>query len=783
MRFRSKKPRRYLRRLPLAYQLGERLSQMTDHYLLMSATPHKGDPANFCLFLELLDKDVYGDVKSLEEAMQRNVAPFYLRRTKEALVTFPDPETGEVKKLFTNRRVETIEFQIDNEEEDFYDALTRYVEDQSIKAAQDDSARGRALGFTMAMLQRRFASSIYAVRRSLERMKDKREKILENPQAYRQEQINKKLPDDFDELTETEQQRILNDLESVVASIDPNDLRDEIAQLTRLITLALELEKREIESKLVKLKEVITQAGIFADSNMKLLIFTEHKDTLDYLVGKLRAWGLSVTQIHGGMKIGDRDTPNTRIYAEREFRESCQVLVATEAAGEGINLQFCWFMINYDIPWNPIRLEQRMGRIHRYGQEKDCLIFNFVATNTREGRVLWKLFERIHAIETDLDPERTGKVFNVLGDIFPANQLERLIREMYAHNQTEDQIKARIVEQVDKKHFDQITDSALEGLAKRELNLSKLIGKTSEAKEKRLVPEAIADFFLQAAPLAGIEPKEVKKVPGTYRIGKLPRTLWGIGNELEGKYGKLGREYKTIAFDQKLLQDDPTLEWVTPGHSLFETVRENVSRQTQEALERGSIFYDLKRSQPSRLDVFSAAIADGKGRTLHKRLFVVETSLTGEMYVRQPTIFLDFAVPNNPVTPPEDSSLPNRQVVEQTLLEKALQPFLAQTQTQRQKEISTIEHHLEISLNTIIDRVQCQFADLLMQKESGSTEAGLEGRLQQFENRLFELNGRLESRREELQQEKNCTIGDIRHYGRAGVYLILTVILLKWQGW
>ena len=130
---------------------------------------------------------------------------------------------------------------------------------------------------------------------------------------------------------------------------------------------------------------------------MKLLLFTEHKDTLDYLVGdgkdgrplgKLREWGLSVTQIHGGMKIGDRDTPGTRIYAEREFRESAQVLVATEAAGEGINLQFCWLMINYDIPWNPVRLEQRMGRIHRYGQEKDCLIFNFVATNTREGRVL-----------------------------------------------------------------------------------------------------------------------------------------------------------------------------------------------------------------------------------------------------------------------------------------------------------------------------------------------------------------------------------------------------------
>ena len=253
---------------------------------------------------------------------------------------------------------------------------------------------------------------------------------------------------------------------------------------------------------------------------MKLLLFTEHKDTLDFLagdgkdgrpLGKLVKWGLSVTQIHGGMKIGDRDTPGSRIYAEREFRESCQVMVATEAAGEGINLQFCWFMINYDIPWNPVRLEQRMGRIHRYGQEKDCLILNFVSTNTREGRVLQKLFERIKKIEDDLDPKRMGTVFNVLGDVFASNQLEKMLRDMYARNLTEDVIKSRIVEQVDTDRFRKIAHSALEGLAKRELNLSAILGKSAEAKERRLVPEVVEDFFLQAAPLTGVYPKEIQK--------------------------------------------------------------------------------------------------------------------------------------------------------------------------------------------------------------------------------------------------------------------------------
>ncbi|GAF88972.1 unnamed protein product, partial [marine sediment metagenome] len=274
-----------------------------------------------------------------------------------------------------------------------------------------------------------------------------------------------------------------------VASVDPVELRKEILQLTKLVNQAKRLEQREIESKLTKLKAVLTEQGIFADSKMKLLLFTEHKDTLDFLTGKLRDWGLSITQIHGSMKIGNRDVPGSRLCAEREFREEAQVLVATEAAGEGINLQFCWFMINYDIPWNPVRLEQRMGRIHRYGQEKDCLILNFVSTNTREGRVLAKLFDRLKQIERDLDPARTGQVFNVLGDIFPANQLERMIRDMYARNLTEAVIKDRIVDEVDIERFRKITNSTLEGLAKRELNLSALIGKRAEAKERRLVPE------------------------------------------------------------------------------------------------------------------------------------------------------------------------------------------------------------------------------------------------------------------------------------------------------
>ena len=762
----------------LAYQLGENLSERTDHYLLMTATPHKGDPKNFCLFLRLLDKDVYGDVSSLEKAMEERQAPFYLRRIKEALVTFPDPDTGEAKSLFTRRNVKTVPFQIDDEELDFYDSLTRYVEDQSIKAASDDSARGRALGFTMAMLQRRFASSIYAVRKSLERMKAKREKILENPEAYRQEQLNKRLPEDFDDLTEEMQEEILAELEDVVASIDPEALREEIIELGKLADQAKVLEAREIESKLLKLKEVIIENGVFADPKMKLLIFTEHKDTLDFLVGdgkdgrpygKLREWGLDITQIHGGMKIGDRNTPGSRIYAEQEFKDTCQVLVATEAAGEGINLQFCWFMINYDIPWNPIRLEQRMGRIHRYGQDKDCLILNFVSTNTREGRVLEKLFARIEQIEDDLDPKRTGKVFNVLGDVFPANLLEKMIRDLYTRNLTEDVLKDRIVEEVDTARLRRITESTLEGLAKRELNLSAIVGKSEEAKERRLVPEVIEDFFVHAAPIAGMTPKVDKLKPHIYRIGRLPRTILPYGESLEPCFGKLGKEYKEIVFSKNYLQSDPTLEWVTPGHPLFESVRSVVSDKTQSDLERGSIFFDIHRNEPALLDAFSAEIRDGRGNILHKRLFATQTMMDGRISIRQPTIFLDLVPAPKGTEIPDQTGLPDRNLIESALIKDALMPLLEEVQLDREREIKTISEHMEISLHTLIDKVQCQYADLFNQKEEGSADAGLEGRLKIAEDRLDDLNNRLERRREELQMERNCTIGNIQHMGSAWV--------------
>ncbi|OUJ69895.1 helicase-related protein [Hymenobacter crusticola] len=767
-----------------AYQLGEALSKRTDHMLLMTATPHKGDKKQFQLFLKLLDQDVYADVASLDEAIRQNEAPFYLRRVKEALVTFPDPETGQVKSLFTKREVKTIGFQIDGAEWDFYQGLTRYVEEQSSLAAADDNhARGRAVGFTMAMLQRRFASSLYAVRRSLERMRERREEILKDPEAYRRRQILNRTPDNFDELPDEEQETLLEMLEAAVLAQDPAVLRQDIAALTRLSKQARQLEEQEIGNKLVRLKELLTQQNIFNDPKMKLLIFTEHKDTLDYLVGdgedgrplgKLISWGLNTTQIHGGMKVGDRNTPGTRIHAERAFKEEAQVLVATEAAGEGINLQFCWLMVNFDIPWNPIRLEQRMGRIHRYGQEKDCLIFNFVATNTREGRVMTKLFERLSQIENDLDPNHTGKVFNVLGDIFPSNLLEKMLREMYVRNyETEDPILARIVDVTDTARFREITNSTLEGLAKKELNLSAILGKSAEAKERRLVPEVIQDFFLQAAPLQAITVKEARGTAGIFSLGRIPRQLWARGEQNEGRFGVLGHEYGTVAFAKEVVAKDATLDWLTPGHPLFEVVREETVEQFQADLRRGAVFYNLQATEPQKLDVFAASIIDGRGHVLHKRLFVLATSpSTSTITLKQPTIFLDIvpAPAEAAAMVPATHNLPSRAALEQHLVQDALSVFLAEVQADRQREVSVVERHLELSLNELIHKQNLRLIEYQQQEErDGSLPNHLAGLKTQTLNRIQELQNRLDQRRRELARERHCTVASPQHLGTAWV--------------
>jgi hypothetical protein len=330
-------------------------------------------------------------------------------------------------------------------------------------------------------------------------------------------------------------------------------------------------------------------------------------------------------------------------------------------------------------------------------------------------------------------------------------------------------IEARIVRDVDPDRFRKITSSTLEGLAKRELNLGALVGKSAEARERRLIPEIIEDFFTAAGPISGIHPKPVQRDGHVYRVGKVPRTLLAIGERLEPRFGRLGREYQKIVFDKALLPTDPTLEWVTPGHPLFEAVREDVTDRVSDDLKRGTVFYDLQAKAPVLLDVFGASVKDGRGNTISRRLFVVQATEHGALTIRQPTYFHELAPAPAGTPAPGDRALPDRARVEQALVERALNPFLAEISAQRTREVETIARHLEISLGELIHRANLSLAELENRRVQGETVPGLEGNIAQAEAHLDELNSRLERRRAELAMECHLAIGDIEHLGRAWV--------------
>ena len=238
---------------------------------------------------------------------------------------------------------------------------------------------------------------------------------------------------------------------------------------------------------------------------------------------KLQAWGFRAGNIHGGMNPGSREEPGTRIYVEQQFKDGdIQVLVATEAAGEGINLQCCHILFNFDIPWNPNRLEQRMGRIHRYGQRSDCLIFNFVATNTIEGKVLERLLSKLQEIRDALDDD---SVFNVIGEILPATQVERVLRDYYAGRLGDADLEDRLLKDVDEKHFRDICQTALEGLASKKLNLDMLVERRAKAQERRIVPETISRFLSESAKNASLTLRPVNNQIHTFDPGPTPAPL------------------------------------------------------------------------------------------------------------------------------------------------------------------------------------------------------------------------------------------------------------------
>ena len=588
------------------YRLGELLRDSADNLLLLTATPHKGDPHNFTLFLQLLDRDAYADVKSIREAMERRRAPFYLRRTKEAMVYFPERQadgTWAAQPVFTKRITRTVDFAMDGDEFTLYEEVTRFVKRQSARAAaQGDDRRARAVGFLMSLYQRRLASSAHAMRQSLENRARRLEDGLKQAQDLARS-APPEIPDleELEELEDAERERLERMLEAVTLAGNAEEVRGEIAELRGLAERAMSVVGSEAEAKLTKLREILQEQGFFEDADQQLLIFTEFKDTLDYLIDRLKAWGFRVGSIHGGMKPGSRDEPGSRLYTEQQFRDGgIQILVATEAAGEGINLQCCHVLFNYDIPWNPNRLEQRMGRIHRYGQRFDCLIFNFVAANTIEGRVLQRLLSKLQEIRDALDDDA---VFNVVGEVLPAAHVERVLRDYYAGRLGDADLEDRLLRDVDEERFRTICQTALEGLASKGLNLAMLVERRARAQECRVVPETIARFLSESAGVASLALSPARGLPHAFDPGRTPTALKKYEREPDWRQPELPSRYPRLSTDRDTAEAH-NLEWVTPGHPLFEALRRHSLEVGQEAFAKGACFYSLEHDTPTRLDFY-----------------------------------------------------------------------------------------------------------------------------------------------------------------------------------
>lgn len=593
------------------YFLGETLSDISNHILFLTATPHRGDPENFRLLLDLLEPGLFANERILEESVQNKENLLVLRRLKEDLKDFDG------RPLFPPREVRTLAYNMSSDEVDLYNEVTKYVGNQFNKALGKDK---RNVTFAMMILQRRLASSVYAIRRSLERRLKRLTDIYEQGIS-----IQKDIEYDEDYLEDLEESKRWDleeeMLEKLTSSETMEELKEEIDTIKALINRARDVENKGVETKLNELKRVMEEAR-----EAKILIFTEFKDTLEYLVKKLKEWGYSVASIHGGMNMDER------IKAEHEFNYgNVQVMVSTEAGGEGINLQrSCWLMVNYDIPWNPNRLEQRMGRIHRYGQKHEVHIYNMVANNTIEGRILNRLFAKLLEIKKQLGNDR---VFDVINDVLKDVSLKDLIMKAIANPRTLDDILENIETIPDEDAIKRVKEAVLESLATKHIDLSRILSDQRKAKENRLAPEYVEEFFVRAARKLGIK---IEKREDAWQIVSIPFEIRNVTYEFKQKFGEVYREYPRISFDKDKASN---AEFVFLGHPLLEAVMGEIEKRYS---NRYASFIDPDGRLDGYIWFMDVQAKDGKNEIAGKRLFAVyEDSKNNFSYVN-PSILWDL---------------------------------------------------------------------------------------------------------------------------------------------
>ena len=577
------------------YELAEQIAAQQRNLLLLTATPHMGkDDAYYFLWRLLLPEHLAAQ-KAFARLTDQEKSKHLLRRMKEEMVTFDE------KPIYPPRLSRTIAYPLKQgevSEQSLYDAVTAYCEKYFDLAGQYNRSAAK---MAMMVLQRRLASSTFALLQSLIRRAEKLQITLRSLQDGKLsteglERTQVKLSDvdireektgDEEEFVEgkEEAEKVDEDLERATASRSIAELETEISHVQNLVELAWKVYNLKAESKFEKLWEALQE---YQDT--KVLIFTEHRDTMTFIIERLEALGFTdkVAQIHGGMK-----------YSEREeqvefFRDpnGAQYLVATDAAGEGINLQFCWLMVNYDIPWNPARLEQRMGRIHRYKQTRKVILLNLVAEDTREGRVLKVLLEKMQKMREELNDD---KVFDVIGQQFSQISLKELITKAVTENQTDASIQT-INTQFTLENIQKQFEGQQKSVASSEVK--RLLTNVQEQKESaetlRMLPAYVRSFFEDAAPLLSCRIKGDVET-----IFKLSRCPTSVQKAIDGYPSHL-RDRLTFSRELALPagSEKPEAIFLHPGEPIFDATRTHFLEKSNAEGKRGAIYFDPQTDEP-----------------------------------------------------------------------------------------------------------------------------------------------------------------------------------------
>lgn len=629
------------------YRLGELLGTLTRHFLLMTATPHNGKQEDFQLFLKLLDADRF-EGRFRDGVHQVNVSDLMRRMVKEDLMTF------EGRPLFPERKAYTVDYELSDQEEALYDAVTEYIRSEFNRAEQLEGGYKNTVGFALTILQRRLASSPEAIYQSLKSRRQRLENRLREETDHFLRAQEDHDEEDFEDLSASEREEDEEDFEDLPAS----EREEKEAEFIDGATAALSIE--ELGEEIGTLRGLETQADRVRDSGRdrkwnelrklfdapemknpdgtqrKLIIFTEHLATLDYLIENLQTLFSpdAIVTIHGSIR------PEERRKVENRFRNDPNVLilVATDAAGEGINLQKAHLMVNYDLPWNPNRLEQRFGRIHRIGQNEVCHLWNLVAGQTREGAVYKRLLEKLQTASDALD----GQVFDVLGKLFQETPLQKLLIEAVRDDDPQRQVQT-IDNVVDQARYRNILENR--ALAIDSIDTSRImqIRENTEQAWAGLQPCHIKEFILQA--FEHFPGEIIERESGRYEVTRVPGVI--RNHAKEQNMGYVRDEYRRICFERDLihLPNQPKAEFILPGHPLLDaTVSYLLKYERDITLKHGAMLVDESDNdtKPRVLFYLDQSIQDAVPSAISRKIHFVEIDSGGQVREAGAAPYLDY---------------------------------------------------------------------------------------------------------------------------------------------